>query len=73
MPGNLFTERVSKRRLFEIFSRHGRMAQIAMKNAYGFIQYVNPEAARQAMLHDEGREMGGRTIRTLSDPLDVVC
>ena len=63
LTGNLFTEKVSKRHLFDVFSRYGRLAQISMKNAYGFVQFVDPGCSNRAMLAEEGVELGTRKIR----------
>lgn len=60
--GNLFTERVSKRDLFYTFSRYGRLAQISMKSAYGFIQYVQAEDCHRAMQSEQGIQIKGRKI-----------
>lgn len=60
--GNLFTEKVSKRDLFYIFSRYGRLAQISMKSAYGFIQYVQAEDCHRAMQSEQGLQIRGRKI-----------
>ena len=62
-PGNLFTEKVSKRHIFDVFSRYGRLAQISMKNAYGFVQFIDPGCSNRAMQAEEGTELGGRKIR----------
>lgn len=65
--GNLFTERVTKRDLFFIFHKYGRLAQISMKSAYGFVQYVTAEDCRRAMETEQGLEIKGRKIsRTLA-------
>ena len=61
--GNLFTEKVSKRMIWDIFSQYGALAQISMKNAYGFVQFVDPGSSSQAMIQEEGTELGGRKIR----------
>ncbi|KAL9099917.1 MAG: hypothetical protein Q9163_004644 [Psora crenata] len=60
--GNLFTEKVSKRHLFDVFSKYGRLAQISMKNAYGFVQFLDPGCSNRAMVAEEGVELGGRKI-----------
>jgi len=57
---------VSKRDLFDIFSKHGRLAQISMKSAYGFVQYIDPGCSVRALQAEEGREVGGRKIRELT-------
>ena len=63
--GNLFTEKVSKRHIFDIFSKYGRLAQISMKNAYGFVQFIDPGCSTRAMQAEEGTELGGRKIRKM--------
>ena len=63
--GNLFTEKVSKRHIFDVFSRYGRLAQISMKNAYGFVQFIDPGCSTRAMQAEEGTELGGRKIRKM--------
>ncbi|OLN94308.1 putative RNA-binding protein C3H8.09c [Colletotrichum chlorophyti] len=60
--GNLSSERVSKRDVFDIFSKHGRLAQISLKSAYGFVQYYNLEDAQSAMDNLQGIEIKGRKI-----------
>lgn len=61
--GNLFTEKVSKRDIFYVFRKYGKLAQISMKSAYGFVQYHNAESCFQAMQNEEGTEIQGRKIR----------
>ena len=34
-----------------------------MKNAYGFVQFVDPGCSNRAMLAEEGVELGSRKIR----------
>ncbi|KAK0649433.1 hypothetical protein B0T16DRAFT_389485 [Cercophora newfieldiana] len=60
--GNLSSERVSKREVFEAFQKFGRLAQISLKNAYGFVQYHNAAEGMAAMQGAQGSEMGGRKI-----------
>ncbi|KAL1899240.1 nuclear polyadenylated RNA-binding protein 3 [Sporothrix stenoceras] len=60
--GNLSQERVSKRDVFEHFHRYGRLAQIAIKSAYGFVQYHSAAEASAAMRELEGVEIKGRKI-----------
>ncbi|KAH6653172.1 hypothetical protein BKA67DRAFT_659811 [Truncatella angustata] len=60
--GNLSSERVTKREVFDIFSRFGRLAQISLKQAYGFVQYhavTEGQAATDAL---QGIEISGRKI-----------
>ncbi|KAK5661720.1 hypothetical protein OQA88_9820 [Cercophora sp. LCS_1] len=60
--GNLSSERVSKREVFDVFSRFGHLAQISLKNAYGFVQYHTISEGQAAMQGAQGIEMGGRKI-----------
>ncbi|KAB5518717.1 RNA recognition domain-containing protein [Coniochaeta sp. 2T2.1] len=60
--GNLSNERVSKREVFDLFHQFGRLAQISLKSAYGFVQYHLAEDAEAAMQSAQGAEMGGRRI-----------
>ncbi|CAK7266231.1 nuclear polyadenylated RNA-binding protein 3 [Sporothrix epigloea] len=60
--GNLSQERVSKRDVFEQFHRYGRLAQISIKSAYGFVQYHSAEEATAALANLEGAEIRGRKI-----------
>ncbi|GAV55718.1 hypothetical protein ZYGR_0AY01100 [Zygosaccharomyces rouxii] len=54
--GNLPLKNVSKEELFRIFSPYGHILQINIKNAFGFIQYDNPQSVRNAIRH-ESQEM----------------
>ncbi|CCD24412.1 Nab3p NDAI_0D00990 [Naumovozyma dairenensis CBS 421] len=47
--GNLPLKNVSKEDLFRIFSPYGHILQINIKNAYGFIQYNNPQSVKDAI------------------------
>ncbi|CAK7272848.1 nuclear polyadenylated RNA-binding protein 3 [Sporothrix epigloea] len=60
--GNLSQERVSKRDVFEQFHRYGRLAQISIKSAYGFVQYHSASEASAALKNLEGAEVRGRKI-----------
>ncbi|KAJ4388120.1 nuclear polyadenylated RNA-binding protein 3 [Gnomoniopsis smithogilvyi] len=60
--GNLSQERVSKRDVFELFHQHGRLAQISLKSAYGFVQYYTTAEAQSAMNGLQGAEVKGRKI-----------
>lgn len=61
--GNLSQERVSKRDVFEHFYRYGRLAQVSIKSAFGFVQFHSAEEAAAAMRDLEGTEIRGRKIR----------
>ncbi|OJJ51428.1 hypothetical protein ASPZODRAFT_127500 [Penicilliopsis zonata CBS 506.65] len=60
--GNLPTERVTKRDLFHIFHEFGKLAQISIKQAYGFIQFLDASACHQALLAEQGVVVRGRKI-----------
>ncbi|KAI8627262.1 hypothetical protein F5Y19DRAFT_183569 [Xylariaceae sp. FL1651] len=60
--GNLSSERVSKKEVFDIFSKFGRLAQISLKQAYGFVQYHTVAEGQAAMDNLQGIEIRGRKI-----------
>ncbi|KAH6615636.1 hypothetical protein B0J18DRAFT_446515 [Chaetomium sp. MPI-SDFR-AT-0129] len=60
--GNLSSERVSKREVFDVFHQFGRLAQISLKSAYGFVQYHTIGEGHAAMQGVQGIELGGRRI-----------
>ncbi|KAG9250518.1 putative RNA-binding protein [Emericellopsis atlantica] len=60
--GNLSSDKVSKRDVFDIFYRFGRLAQISLKSAYGFVQYHTVQEGSSALQHLEGYEVKGRRI-----------
>ncbi|ETS02367.1 hypothetical protein M419DRAFT_78203 [Trichoderma reesei RUT C-30] len=60
--GNLSSDKVSKRDVFDIFHKYGRLAQISLKSAYGFVQYHTVEEGRNALEHLQGMEVKGRRI-----------
>lgn len=64
--GNLSSDRVSKKEVFDIFSAYGRLAQISLKQAYGFVQYHTLAEGEAAMEHLQGMEVRGRKIRKYS-------
>jgi hypothetical protein len=51
--------------VFDLFHRFGRLAQISLKSAYGFVQYHTIEEGRRALENLEGYEVKGRRIRKL--------
>ncbi|KAI1149106.1 hypothetical protein F4825DRAFT_464373 [Nemania diffusa] len=60
--GNLSSERASKREVFNIFSKYGRLAQISLKQAYGFVQYHEVAEGQAAMDNLQGMEIRGKKI-----------
>lgn len=72
--GNLSSDKVSKRDVFDLFHRFGRLAQISLKSAYGFVQYHSIDEGHRAIENLQGIEIKGRRIRelTLSDAT-ILC
>ena len=64
--GNLSSERVTKRDIFHVFHRYGDLAQISIKQAYGFVQYLQTDACARAMQAEQGKIIRGKKIRTFS-------
>ncbi|CAG8242873.1 unnamed protein product [Penicillium nalgiovense] len=60
--GNLPTERVTKRDMFHIFHKYGKLAQISIKQAYGFIQFLEAGSCRAALDVEQGAIVRGRKI-----------
>lgn len=61
--GNLPTERVTKRDMFHIFHKYGKLAQISIKQAYGFIQFLEARSCQAALGVEQGAIVRGRKIR----------
>ena len=61
--GNLPTEKVTKRDLFHIFHKHGKLAQISLKQAYGFVQFLEATSWYDALSKEQGVAIRGRKIR----------
>ncbi|KAJ6010945.1 hypothetical protein N7451_002357 [Penicillium sp. IBT 35674x] len=60
--GNLPTERVTKRDMFHIFHKYGKLAQISIKQAYGFIQFLEAGSCHEALGVEQGALVRGRKI-----------
>jgi RNA recognition motif. (a.k.a. RRM, RBD, or RNP domain) len=60
--GNLPSEKVTKRDLFHIFHSHGRLAQISIKQAYGFVQFLEASSCFAALQAEQANEIRGRKI-----------
>jgi hypothetical protein len=60
--GNLPTEKVSKRDLFRRFYHYGLIAQISLKNAYGFVQFLDAETCARALHGEQGKKIRGRDM-----------
>lgn len=64
--GNLPSNRVTKAQLFKLFSKYGRVAQIVMKQAYGFIQFHEPDSVNKVI-----EVYGNKTLRGNSLQLEI--
>jgi len=62
ISGNLPTEKVNKRDLFERFYRYGKLAQISIKQAYGFVQFLDADACYRALNGEQGMTVAGRKM-----------
>ncbi|TGJ76813.1 hypothetical protein E0Z10_g10827 [Xylaria hypoxylon] len=60
--GNLSSERINKRDVFNLFANYGRLAQISLKQAYGFVQYHTATEGRAAMEALQGVDLKGKKI-----------
>ncbi|KAI4260870.1 MAG: hypothetical protein LQ352_000025 [Teloschistes flavicans] len=60
--GNLYSEKVTKRDLFFVFHRYGNLAQISIKNAYGFIQFYDAACSNRALQGEQGSTIRARKI-----------
>ncbi len=63
VPGNLPTEKVTKRDIFHLFHKHGKLAQISIKQAYGFVQFLDSGACQRALQIEQGVQIRGRKMR----------
>lgn len=61
--GNLPSEKVSKQDIFSVFHKYGKLAQISIKQAYGFVQYLDAAACSNALQSEQGVPIRGRKIR----------
>ncbi|KAF2870986.1 hypothetical protein BDV95DRAFT_628898 [Massariosphaeria phaeospora] len=60
--GNLPTEKVTKRDIFHRFYRHGKLAQISIKQAYGFVQFLDISSCQRALQAEQGQAVRGRKM-----------
>lgn len=65
ISGNLPSEKVTKRDIFYVFFKYGKLAQISIKQAYGFVQYLDAGACHMALDAEQGVAIRGRKIRKL--------
>jgi hypothetical protein len=66
--GNLPTEKVTKRDIFHRFYRHGKLAQISIKQAYGFVQFLDSQSCKRALDAEQGQAVRGRKMRKWNQP-----
>jgi RNA recognition motif-containing protein len=67
--GNLPSEKVTKRDLFHVFHKYGELAQVSIKQAYGFIQFHTAEPCSRALQREQGAEVRGRKMRKLKSTI----
>ncbi|CUS23207.1 LAQU0S08e04478g1_1 [Lachancea quebecensis] len=60
--GNLPLKNVAKDDLFRIFSPYGHIYQINIKNAFGFIQYDNPQSVKAAIAGESNELNFGKKL-----------
>lgn len=60
--GNLSIETTSKREVYFIFRKYGKLAQVSLKSTYGFVQFLTGRECRNAMESEQGIELGGRKL-----------
>ena len=61
--GNLSSEKVTKRDIFHVFHTYGALAQISIKQAYGFVQFLRTEDCVRAMDMEQGTQIRDKKIR----------
>lgn len=66
--GNLSSEKVTKRDIYHVFHAYGELAQISIKQAYGFVQFLRTEDCQRAMEAEQGTQIRDKRIR--KSPLD---
>ncbi|KAK4496926.1 hypothetical protein PRZ48_011375 [Zasmidium cellare] len=60
--GNLSSEKVTKRDIFHVFHNYGELAQISIKQAYGFVQFLRAEDCQRALQAEQGRQIRDKRI-----------
>jgi nuclear polyadenylated RNA-binding protein 3 len=60
--GNLPTDKIGKRDVFRLFYPYGRLAQISIKQAYGFVQFYDKEDCENAIRAQQGMYLTGRKV-----------
>lgn len=62
--GNLSSEKVTKRDIFHVFHGYGELAQISIKQAYGFVQFLRMDDCVRALEGEQGTLIRDKRIRT---------
>ncbi|KAK5172901.1 nuclear polyadenylated RNA-binding protein 3 [Saxophila tyrrhenica] len=60
--GNLSSEKVTKRDIFHVFHPYGELAQISIKQAYGFVQFLRTEDCMKALHAEQGTQIRDKRI-----------
>ncbi|KAM3422257.1 hypothetical protein BST61_g2619 [Cercospora zeina] len=60
--GNLSSEKVTKRDIFHVFHHYGEIAQISIKQAYGFVQFLRVDDCMRALSSEQGRQIRDKRI-----------
>ncbi|KAI1290573.1 hypothetical protein F5Y03DRAFT_56153 [Xylaria venustula] len=60
--GNLASERIHQRDVFELFSNYGHLAQVSIKQGFGFAQYRTVAEGQASIDHLQGIELGGKRL-----------
>lgn len=62
---------MTKRDIFHVFHTYGKLAQISIKTAYGFVQFLRAEDCMQALEAEEGTQIRDKKIRESSLSIPV--
>lgn len=60
--GNLSSEKVTKRDIYHVFHSYGDLAQVSIKQAYGFVQFLRAEDCARALVSEQGRQIRDKRI-----------
>ncbi|KAJ3127921.1 hypothetical protein HK098_005562 [Nowakowskiella sp. JEL0407] len=60
--GNLASEKTDKYELAHIFAPYGNIAEISIKQSFGFIQFENVDSCMEAIKGEQGRAVGGLNL-----------
>lgn len=59
---------MTKRDVFHVFHKYGSLAQISIKQAYGFVQFIKEADCSRAMSAEQGRIIRGKRISMCQAP-----